>query len=649
MMVHVPSRLRMRLRDPKRRGVIFALGCFLLIASFAFAAFAIDLGFIVLTGQQLQNAADAAALAGVLELKTATAGITISQLKQLAFDEATVAARANRAATRPVELIEANVLFGNRTYDVESAQFQTEYEGLAGSDLPNVNVIEVNIAYDESGGPRKRLDLFFARVIGVQDAVVSGTARAMLTPRDLVFVIDISGSMFGDSGGNTAGYPAPQANRQLLGPIYGDAVDSWPSKQYAYTDTTYFDEASKLPQYEAIYNDAISAGAFGTNEQKNAFFAQEFPASEFYGGLDPTKPWQHWKWQAFCDYAYCTAGGGFNTSPSANIYKGENGQPRNKNVVMSATRTSITGNAIIGPANYGMFCLWNGYIPCVRGQQAYSRDYDSDDSLDLPVNWSDFPSLGSASPQPEYIGYYPRPKDIPNFNADLVNADGSYPNAIQLQPMATVREVTVRAVRSMIESERNFDRNVVFNQVGLVGFGTLAHVDLDLSNDLQTALRAASSRLNTTPGNPLIEPNGGGATNIGMGIRKAIEVMTSPTGRGRPYASKVIALLTDGQPNYSPQNSPNGFEFSGQTPTIHFGTGQGESYAQYWAEEAGKQGIAMHVIGIGRGVNAGYLRGLADLGNGAFVHITDPVGQRSELDAIFQAIAKDKLGKLYLE
>ena len=75
--------------------------------------------------------------------------------------------------------------------------FETTWEA-DDATLP-LNAIQVGISYDQATGERRELDLWFARLIGNDTAAVSGFSRAHLTPRDLVFVIDISNSMNDDS------------------------------------------------------------------------------------------------------------------------------------------------------------------------------------------------------------------------------------------------------------------------------------------------------------------------------------------------------------------------------------------------------------------------------------------------------------------
>ena len=200
------SRFWLQQQSKSRRGAILILGAFMMIVFCGFAAFAIDLGYIALTQAQLQNTADASALAAVLELKDADANATQAGLRAQAVAEAIYAASLNKAGGRFVELREEDILFGNRHFD--NGGFTTNWEGgyapdgsVLPGDIGNLprNAIQVAIHYDENTGNRRELDLWFARLIGKKTAAVSGFSRGHLTPRDLVFVLDISNSMNNDS------------------------------------------------------------------------------------------------------------------------------------------------------------------------------------------------------------------------------------------------------------------------------------------------------------------------------------------------------------------------------------------------------------------------------------------------------------------
>ena len=61
-------RTSIRIRRHDRRGSILVLSSVILVVALAFTAMVVDLSYVSLTRTELQNAADAAALAGALEL-----------------------------------------------------------------------------------------------------------------------------------------------------------------------------------------------------------------------------------------------------------------------------------------------------------------------------------------------------------------------------------------------------------------------------------------------------------------------------------------------------------------------------------------------------------------------------------------------------
>jgi len=137
-----------------QRGAVLPLVAFLIIAMLALAAFAVDIGYIMVTKQQLQNAADACALAAAPALR---------------FDDPT------------------------RTSEVEAAVLATAAKHKAGNDQSVFIVPAEDIIID--GANRKLtvwcqklrsrdngLPLFFAKIMRIPFADVRAKAAVILTP-----------------------------------------------------------------------------------------------------------------------------------------------------------------------------------------------------------------------------------------------------------------------------------------------------------------------------------------------------------------------------------------------------------------------------------------------------------------------------------
>src|SRR5437870_6442605 len=103
-----------------RRGTIAVLTAFLLVVMFAMAAFAVDLGTIVVARSEAQIAADSAAMAGMaklaerLKVAPIVQGTAVQTADDLALvrEEAKTFARKNRVASQSTELQDADIEIG---------------------------------------------------------------------------------------------------------------------------------------------------------------------------------------------------------------------------------------------------------------------------------------------------------------------------------------------------------------------------------------------------------------------------------------------------------------------------------------------------------------------------------------------------------
>ena len=181
----------------RRRGAILLLSAFCLVAMFAFLAFTVDVGYITLAKCELQNAADAAALAAAMELKAnLDPDIVITE----AQNAAVAVAAANRGAGRDsvaVDPANGDIEFGRRVWDNETQSFE-EFWGL---DTAPYNLVRVNVR--RTGDDN--VPLFFAPIIKHDSTDMNVSAVATFQPRDIILVLDYSGSMNDDSELKTVG------------------------------------------------------------------------------------------------------------------------------------------------------------------------------------------------------------------------------------------------------------------------------------------------------------------------------------------------------------------------------------------------------------------------------------------------------------
>ena len=153
--------------------MILPLAAVLLILVFAFLAFSIDVGFMAVTKAELQNSADAAALAGAAHLYDGP---------NEAVDAAVDYGAANEAANEASEVTPRDITLGfwdvrGRTFDPRSAA---------------PNAVRAAARRTDEG-------LLFGPILGTDTFTQRAEATAVVFPRDICFVVDLSGSMNDDS------------------------------------------------------------------------------------------------------------------------------------------------------------------------------------------------------------------------------------------------------------------------------------------------------------------------------------------------------------------------------------------------------------------------------------------------------------------
>lgn len=189
-------------RDQKRRGMVVVITAFMLVAIFAFVSLSVDSGRIVLTDTQMQNAVDAAALAASQEITAAihAAGqgegsatidansISIAAARQMAAD----VAAANGVYVDP----NTDVQFGKRRYDEASDTWPIDW-GVSPYNV--VRVVARRTNAEDLEAPDGELPMAFGWAVGKESVPLQTSATAFVEARDLMLVLDFSGSMSDDS------------------------------------------------------------------------------------------------------------------------------------------------------------------------------------------------------------------------------------------------------------------------------------------------------------------------------------------------------------------------------------------------------------------------------------------------------------------
>ena len=167
-----------------------------------FTALAVDIGYVMTTRNELQNVADAAALAATRQLGAIYQGMSYAQQQNYVCDPATVlpiaqdVAGMNRAGGRNITINDTDVIIGQ--WD---ANTKTLTPTLGQPDA-------VKVISRRDGGANGPIITFFARILGINTVDVSADATAALTgqgtsePGELELPIGISSFFFMGHGCN---------------------------------------------------------------------------------------------------------------------------------------------------------------------------------------------------------------------------------------------------------------------------------------------------------------------------------------------------------------------------------------------------------------------------------------------------------------
>ena len=168
-------------RAPRqRRGAVVVLMAVFMVVLVAMVAFGLDIGYICSTQAELQNAADAAALAGAHQALRATVGndTDANSVAQITITEARQAAQQfgsyNRAGGVTLQVPANDVIVG---YQADPGP-QSVSDWSTGQPVPNC--VQVTVRRD--GTANGALPLIFAPVLGTNSSNLSATATAAFHP-----------------------------------------------------------------------------------------------------------------------------------------------------------------------------------------------------------------------------------------------------------------------------------------------------------------------------------------------------------------------------------------------------------------------------------------------------------------------------------
>ncbi|MBI3839439.1 MAG: hypothetical protein HY288_16085 [Planctomycetia bacterium] len=241
------------------RGAVAPLVAVLLVPLLAMVAFTVDMGYVVRVKAELQNAADAAALAGAAELMTPQfAGIL--NLSALASSEITAAqaearrfAGLNTAGNTSLSLPNSDIVVG---YLANPKDQQQTLSAWSSGSLPN----SVQVLMRRDSTANTPVSLFFARVLGINSC--SGTATATASY--------IQGSKVTGFKGTTGGPNATLIPIAIDVNFWNNFISTGKSPDGTWSDSftltssdTVSSGSDNVPEFNDTYPNKKSPGNFG--------------------------------------------------------------------------------------------------------------------------------------------------------------------------------------------------------------------------------------------------------------------------------------------------------------------------------------------------------------------------------------------------
>lgn len=586
---------RPRVVRSRRYGVVTVLSALVMVVCFAFISFGVDTGLIVLTRNQMQNAVDAASLAASQELVSAVdeagqngsvgSGTTTTALESARQVAATVA-QANGVFVDP----QSDVTFGRRAYNAASGTWPITW-GSSPYNVVKVTARRENQNLEAADG---RLRLAFGWAVNKESVALRTSATAFVEARDMVLVMDFSGSMNDDSTYAAIaklGKPAVEANQLAIYTALGapnvgtmPSTPDWPKlKGASPTDST-------KPQIYVTWKDK-EIYAESTKNLENVVLQFTSGSKQTFSGLSATTgTFKGSGSNNGRQIAKCWVKSGNNLSGEGTNY-GERFED-----TLAAIKTSYGLNSVAYPYPSGS---WDSYINYVK--------------TDSTVNTAGFrKKYGKLN----FVNYLLTQQLHNDQTPDLWKTPH--------YPFHAIKEGATLFTEFL--DGLDFD-----DELGLVSYDDYSRVEMSFADGTSTVDISADP---ITPHydkvNLLQRSKQAGHyynyTAVGYGLKEGRELLNE---HAREGANRTIILMTDGLANRKPSGwaMPAGFNWAAHTD--YDGDGDADyttsdsnvQYAFYEATLAIADGATIHTISVGADGDDALLEAIAFAGGGVFCDI----------------------------
>lgn len=584
----------------KRRGMFMVLAFFVLSGALIFVALSIDLGVVSLTKTRLQNAVDAAALAASQEISAALEDVAGNVGGggdvggQVQDANAIAEAAARQMASHVADLNgvfvdpEVDVRFGKRVYDDTTGEFTIQW----GSNPYNVVGVTGRRDNPDTSAPDGMLELFFAPIMGEESVALEASAIAFVEARDLVVVLDFSGSMnydsqFREDSIAKLGQTAIEDNlyniwQDLGAPVYGNMgfEPDWVTVPDDVADVTW-----KSSQIDVEADQAYSEVKLRFSDGNYQTFDGLSATAGSYSGTGSN---------AGKRIVKCWVTSGSNTD-SYDFYDND---------------TIIRGLGLDDVPYPFPDGAWYQYVE-------YMRDHSS--------------SMSSWYEYQMYATGYRRKFGTMTFLNFLFQHKRGFD---QTPVLWQTRHYPFNAVKSGTTLLCDFLHNLEFgDHMGMVSYDTYHRVECVLDDENVSASVDLSSEpiSNDYEALDTIQRHKQaahyyGTTNIGGGLHEATQLLAE---HGRYGARPTILLMTDGNANTSDSGWSFPDDWSWSEITDYDGDGTADystsdyhkKYTFYRAKQAIDMGITIHTMSVGANADRDLMQAIAYAGGGIWIDV----------------------------
>lgn len=571
-------RLLMR-RDHRRRAAAVVQVAVTATLTLGMAALAVDVGILYTAQSQIQVSADAAALAAAAEL-----GGT-GNVEAAALAAADQYAGANKVWGMTPKVWPEDIEFGRALLDSGTGKFDFDPGG------DRLDALRVTVRHQTPTIPNKRvtltLPLAFANIFGIADSTLRARATAVLVPRDIAVVIDLSNSMCWDS--QLRFWSRSDGGYSNLRDIWCALDGPEPARPYipgSPLESEYASDTGPTFGWMTDWGHQLIPGSYSASSDPGLWYIKK---------------------------SSTTSVTAINTKLSAEKYT-------------SAEQTAIKSGSRDGTASH-----WRNRCGVMLGLAkwksgktgaAYPGGGNGDDVLDnSEMVWIAKPSWAKDWGwtnyidwvQSHYLSAFKYRYGLKTFTDFLME---NQPEKFSTDNLWQTPEQPLRAIKDSVQTMIDtVSAQEGLDQVSLEVFATTGRHELDLTN----AYQDIADRLYVRQSGHYDR-----TTNIGGGLARAIDELGSS--RARDAAVKFIVLMSDGVPNVD----GNGNNLSDGAPAA-------VNYAYSKAQEAADAGAYIFCVSVGVGVDRTVMQNIAEIGNGQEFYATGtPAEYSAQLEQIFK-------------